>query len=72
MAKLNAAARNRLPDSAFALPEKRAYPIEDKGHAQAALGRATANATPEEQSRIRSAVKRKFADMTMKRKGSLK
>jgi hypothetical protein len=70
MSKLNAQKRNALPDTAFALPEKRAYPIPDRGHAQAALGRATTNATPDEQAKIRSAVKRKFADMTIKRKGA--
>ena len=36
MAKLHAAARNALPDSAFAGPG-RSFPIEDKNHAKAAL-----------------------------------
>lgn len=40
MSKLKAATRNALPDSAFAGPN-RSYPIEDKGHAVAAKGRAT-------------------------------
>jgi len=39
-AKLSSAARNKLPDSAFALPSKRKYPIHDKAHVRAALQRA--------------------------------
>lgn len=41
MAKLSAEDRRNLPDSAFALPDKRAYPITDKGHALAAKTLAT-------------------------------
>lgn len=41
MAKLTTKQRNALPKSAFALPEKRAYPIEDKSHAKNAKARAT-------------------------------
>lgn len=41
MAKLTTKQRNALPKSAFALPEKRAYPIEDKAHAKNAKARAT-------------------------------
>jgi len=38
-ADLSAASRNNLPDSAFACPEKRKYPINDKAHIRAALSR---------------------------------
>jgi hypothetical protein len=41
VAKLAAAARNRLPDSAFGQPKQRKYPEEDKGHAANAKARAT-------------------------------
>ena len=41
MAKLKAAARNRLPASDFGLPGKRAYPMPDKSHAANAKARAT-------------------------------
>ena len=37
MARLTAAARRALPDSAFAGPG-RTFPVEDAGHAKAALG----------------------------------
>jgi hypothetical protein len=40
MAKLKAAARNKLPDSAFAGPD-RSYPVPDKAHAANAKARAT-------------------------------
>ena len=41
MAELNADKRDKLPDKAFAEPEKRAYPIEDKAHARNAKARAS-------------------------------
>ena len=40
MAKLNAAARNALPSSDFALPKERKYPINDASHQAKAKGRA--------------------------------
>lgn len=63
MAKLKAKTRNAMPAKSFALPGKRKYPIEDAGHARAALSRAAHNATPAEQKTIRSAVARKFPAM---------
>ena len=41
MAELNAKKRDKLPDKAFAEPDKRAYPIEDKAHARNAKARAS-------------------------------
>jgi hypothetical protein len=41
MAELRAKTRNKLPAKAFAEPEKRAYPIEDKAHARNAKARAS-------------------------------
>ena len=32
MSKLKAAARNKLPSSAFGLPKQRKYPMEDRVH----------------------------------------
>ena len=60
MAKLTSGARKRMKLSDFAEPAKKAYPINDISHARNALARASANATPSEQARIRSAVKAKF------------
>ncbi|HET9161041.1 MAG TPA: hypothetical protein VFN88_10540 [Caulobacteraceae bacterium] len=41
MAELNAEKRKKIPDSKFGLPEKRAYPVEDKAHARDAKARAS-------------------------------
>ncbi|MBC7670383.1 MAG: hypothetical protein H7236_18460 [Gemmatimonadaceae bacterium] len=41
MAELDAKKRDKLPDKAFAEPDKRAYPIEDKAHARNAKARAS-------------------------------
>lgn len=41
MAKLKATTRDKLPAKDFGEPGKRGYPMEDKGHAVAAKGRAT-------------------------------
>ncbi|CAN5347212.1 hypothetical protein BH10PSE3_BH10PSE3_11830 [soil metagenome] len=41
MAELQPEKRDKLPDNAFAEPDKRAYPIEDKAHARNAKARAS-------------------------------
>lgn len=41
MAKLSQSDRNALPNSKFAEPEKRAYPIENEAHAKNAKARAS-------------------------------
>jgi hypothetical protein len=41
MAELRAKTRNTLSKEDFAEPKKRAYPIEDKAHAQNAKARAS-------------------------------
>ena len=41
MAKLNAAARKRIPSSKFGLPGSRRYPMPDRSHAANAKARAT-------------------------------
>lgn len=41
MAKLHAAERNKLRSSQFALPKKRAFPVNDPSHAANAKARAT-------------------------------
>lgn len=60
MAKLDTASRNALPSSSFALPGRR-YPINDANHARNALARVSQYGTPEEKSKVRSAVHRKFS-----------
>ena len=59
MAELTAAARRRIPKGSFALPGRR-YPIEDRSHAQNALARVSQHGTPEEKSKVRAAVMRRY------------
>jgi hypothetical protein len=59
MAKLNAKARNALPDSAFAGPD-RSYPINNPSHARNALARASGNAGSELEAKIKAKVRRKY------------
>lgn len=59
MAKLSSGARNKLPVSSFAGPD-RSYPIEDKSHARNALARASQHASPELQAKIKAKVRRRY------------
>ncbi len=63
MAELSAKRRKNLPDRTFAIPEERKYPITDRRHAANALARVAAFGTPEEQARVKAAVKKKYPDM---------
>ena len=60
--------RKQLPDSAFAIPEKRKYPIHDIAHARNALARVAAFGTPEEKRRVRAAVYRRYPELNPKNK----
>jgi hypothetical protein len=60
MPRLTAAARRKLPASDFALPGKRAYPVQDRGHAIAAKARAAEYATPAERKVIDAKANRKL------------
>jgi len=63
VAKLHAAQRRKLPSQAFAIPETRAYPIHDRGHAMAALSDVSRVGTPDEQKRVRAAVHARYPSM---------
>ncbi len=63
MAVLTSAQRRRLPPSAFALPERRLYPIMDRGHARAALGRCAHDCSGSERRRVRAAVRLRYPDI---------
>jgi hypothetical protein len=56
MAKLNAAARKKIPGKDFAGPD-RSYPIEDASHARNALARASGKSI---EGKVRAAVHAKF------------
>jgi len=59
MSKLNTADRAALPAKDFAGPD-RSYPINDASHARNALSRVSQHGTPALQSRVKTAVKRKY------------
>lgn len=65
MGRLSYLARKRLPRSAFAIPEKRKFPIHDKAHARNALARVSQFGTPAEKRRVRAAVKKRYPDMVV-------
>jgi len=67
MAKLNAAARKKIPSSEFGEPGSRKYPMPDKSHAANAKARATQQW---ERGHISSAEREKiFAKANAKLKG---
>lgn len=57
---LTTQARNALKDSDFAIPEKRAYPIQNVAHARDALSRVSQFGTPAEQKQVRAAVHKRY------------
>lgn len=59
MARLTAAERNSLPDSAFAGPG-RTYPVEDASHARNALARVSEFAPLAEKAKVRAKVGKKY------------
>lgn len=63
MARLTYHQRQALPDSAFAIPETREYPIEDRPHARDALSRVSAYGSPWQRRRVRSQVRKRYPSM---------
>lgn len=62
-AKLKAEARKGLPDTAFAIPGAREYPIHDESHARAALSMVEAHGDEDQKKKVRAAVKRRYPDI---------
>ena len=60
MAKLTAKRRNKLPKTKFAMPGKRAYPIDTKARARNALARVAQHGTPAQQKKVRAAVTKRY------------
>lgn len=60
MAALSAKKRKGLKTKSFAIPGKRAYPIQDVAHARNALARVSQFGTPTEKSKVRKAVAKKY------------
>jgi hypothetical protein len=63
VARLTPEARDALPDSDFALPAERRYPIQNEGHARNALARVSEYGTPAEKVQVRGAVRRRYPDI---------
>jgi len=61
--RLTAAERRALPDSAFAIPSRRAYPINDPAHARNALARVNQAGTSGSPKTIERKVARKFPEI---------
>jgi hypothetical protein len=59
MGKLTTAERKKLPARDFAGPD-RSYPIEDKGHAKAAMARAAEFASPKVKAEVDRKADRKL------------
>lgn len=60
MGRLSAADRRALPVSAFAIPERRAYPIPNLSHARNALARVSQFGSADEKRRVRAAVHARY------------
>lgn len=63
MAKLTSKHRKSLPDSSFAEPGERKYPINDESHARNALARVSEYGTPPEKAAVRRRVHEKYPDI---------
>jgi len=58
--RLTYAERSQLPASAFAIPERRAYPLDTAARARDALSRVDRFGTASDRRRVRSAVRRRY------------
>ena len=63
MARLTAAKRRRLRKTSFVYPSRRAYPINDRAHARAALARVAQHGTPAQKRKVRAAVHKRYPTM---------
>jgi len=70
MSKLSSKQRKKLPKSDFAVPGKRAYPVNDKAHARNALARASQYATPSVKKAVKAKVAKKFPGIAVSGKAA--
>lgn len=66
MAKLTAKQRNALPKGDFALKSERAYPINDKSHARAALSMVSAHGSQSEKAQVRKKVRQEYPEIAQR------
>ncbi|MFE9391696.1 hypothetical protein [Streptomyces sp. NPDC006784] len=67
--KMTAKRRRSLPKRSFAIPGKRAYPIDTKPRARNALARVAQHGTPAQRAKVRAAVRRKYPSIAVGGKG---
>ena len=65
MAKLTSSKRAALPKSDFAIPGKRAYPLDTANRARNALARGAQNASPAQQAEIKRKVEKKYPSINV-------
>lgn len=65
MARLTSSKRAALPKSDFAIPGKRAYPLDTKNRARNALSRGAQNASPAQQAEIKRKVEKKYPSINV-------
>jgi hypothetical protein len=63
MAKLSAKGRKRVKAGNFAIPSRRAYPIQDLAHARNALARVRQFGSAEDKRQVYAAVRRKYPSL---------
>ena len=63
MAVLKAKQRKALPDSDFAIPSERKFPLNDRKHAANAKARVSQFGTEAEKATVAAAVAKKYPDM---------
>jgi hypothetical protein len=59
----DAANRQKLHPSSFALPDEEKYPIPDIAHARNALARVAQHGSAAEQKKVRAAVEKKYPSL---------
>jgi hypothetical protein len=57
--------RKALKSSTFALKKERKYPLTDKAHARNALARVAQHGTPEQQKRVKAAVRKRYPSINV-------
>lgn len=63
MSKLTSQDRRDLPTKSFALPGRRAYPIQNANHARNALARVAQHGSAAERRQVRDAVANRYPYM---------
>jgi len=64
--KLTYKEKKELPDSEFAIPADRKYPIENEAHARNALARVSRFGNSEEQQQVCKAVEKRYPEIHSK------